>query len=121
MTIIQTNISEATKLLEQINDIATKLDEKLEKLQLRFEEAKTQAQIDAYKQTYILFWANAVAICEEAGTDAHILFTKHVEMGQAIKERMPAFVELTIPENWTVEFVQDGSVIPTYTAPVIEE
>lgn len=66
--------------------------------------------IQAYNESYRIFWSDPVGICNQAGTEASQLFTKHVEMGQAIVARKPDFVEKTIPEGWTVEFNQDGSV-----------
>jgi hypothetical protein len=108
MTIINIQTNKALQDIEKINNLD------------KFTTASiTNTMKDSYKKSYNIFWDNAIDICREAGNQAYLLFQKHVEMGQAIKERDENFVELTIPEGWTVDVKQDGSVIPTYTEPVI--
>jgi hypothetical protein len=102
MTIIQTQTNKALEDIKKINLISENLEN------LITEEMKS-----AYVSSYSVFWDNPIEICEEAGNQAHILFQKHLEMGQKIQERDPDFVQLTIPDEWEVAFNQDGSVIVT--------
>lgn len=108
MTIINKTKNEALEAIYKINTIADQLEEQLN----WYEIEKTDRMISAYTDSYNVFWANPIAICVEAGTDAYLLFQKHVEMGASIKARQPDFIELAVPEGWTVEFNQDGSVLP---------
>lgn len=116
MTIINIQKNEALDTLAEINNISDRLTQDLDKLELD----KTGKMIVAYRTTYDLFWANPIAICEEAGNQAYLLFTKHVEMGQAIVARQPDFEELTVPAGWEVVINQDGTVSLTYTEPTPE-
>ena len=117
MTIINKTKNEALEAIYKINEIAEKLNVDIALLSEKVELEITGKMIVAYTQSYELFWANPIAICEEAGNQAYLLFQKHVEMGASIKERQPDFVELTIPEGWEVSVNQDGTVTCTYTQP----
>lgn len=110
MTIINIQTNKALENINEINNLSNSTEIMI-----------TNIMKNAYRRSYNIFWANPINICNEAGSQAYLLFQKHVEMGQRINERDSDFIELTIPENWTVEFNQDGTVTCTYTEPVIEE
>lgn len=107
MTIINIPINRALLDIERINN-----------LEQVMELSILNAMKTAYRQGYDIFWSNPINICREAGTNAIILFQRHIEMGQAIKAKDPYFIELAVPERWDVVFNQDGTV--TITSKVIE-
>ena len=79
--------------------------------------------ITANKRAYDMFWKNPNVtpqeFCDLMGNEAYKLFQSSASSQEFIKSMKSDHVELSIPENWSVEFNQDGTVNVTYTEPTL--
>jgi len=78
----------------------------------------------ANKRAYVLFWKNPKVspqeFCDLMGNEAHKLFQTSADSQTFIKTMRPEHEVLTLPDDYDVEFNQDGTVSITKQE-VIEE
>ncbi len=71
------------------------------------------------KRAYDIFWKNRdenitpQAICDYLGNEAYKLFQAHIAMEEWIYSQDSTHEKLSIPEGWSVNIHQDGTVTIT--------
>lgn len=90
----------------------------LESMQLERDDSLSRT-LGAYTNGYNVFWQNPQKYCDIAGNNAYKLFKDHRTTGLYLKEMIPDFVELGIPEEYEQPIINSDGTVVINKKPVI--